>query len=312
MSRWPTESYQLPSLQLKDVLPAVENGLRGNFKEFSVDIAPCPDLRDAPFHLAGEGLCGNERVADIGGPPNLHPLPNFDRIYSLLELTQLMEMPREQGFVLGAGAGPFLDIGNNSEAMPNLSYKEDEVTNLSYYAQVDSDGSASCQLSPSKDCALMCNLFGSDGKSGDVIKITAKNRTGKEDFIECIQNALKEDFGDRTVSIGGVFIITKGKANLHVMPDFSKEPMDTSQVMKWLRFFEMSSPLVCLSVFHSHDPGLDLRMSHTHCFSKHGDGGHYHNDTTPEEVEYKAYFNIAKVIYRIDRPVFDEHSYRGQ
>jgi hypothetical protein len=45
-----------------------------------------------------------------------------------------------------------------------------------------------------------------------------------------------------------------------------------------------------------------LRMEHTHCFSDHGDGGHYHFDTTPENVEYEAYFNIAKIIYRVDLP----------
>ncbi len=27
-------------------------------------------------------------------------------------------------------------------------------------------------------------------------------------------------------------------------------------------------------------------MEHTHFYSEHGEGGHYHNDTTPEEVEY--------------------------
>jgi hypothetical protein len=47
-------------------------------------------------------------------------------------------------------------------------------------------------------------------------------------------------------------------------------------------------------------------MEHTHCFGGdgggEGDGGHYHFDTTPEEVEYEAYFNTAKVVYRVDQP----------
>jgi hypothetical protein len=313
MSKWTTESYSLPSTTLQDILPAISTGLKHNFKDSAVSISACPDLRQALFHLAGEGLCGHERIADVGGPPNLHPLPKFDRKYSLLELTKLMEMPREEGFILGAGAGPFHAIGNNSELMPNLSYKGEEVVNLSYYAQVEKDGSASCQKSPSEDCALMCNLFGCDGKPGDVLKIVAKTRTGKEDFVSCIQMALKDAFGqDHPVSMGGVFLIRRGKAKMHVMPDFSNEPLDTAQMGTWLRFFDMSAPLVCLSVFHSSDPGFDLRMSHTHCFSQHGEGGHYHCDTTPDEVEYEAYFNVAKVVYRIDRPVFEEGAYRGQ
>ncbi|GBN58145.1 Ester hydrolase C11orf54 [Araneus ventricosus] len=53
--------------------------------------------------------------------------------------------------------------------------------------------------------------------------------------------------------------------------------------------------------------GLNLRVEHTHCFSDHGVGGHYHEDTTPEDVEYEGYFNLAETLYRIDQPyeVFD-------
>lgn len=67
--------------------------------------------------------------------------------------------------------------------------------------------------------------------------------------------------------------------------------------------------MVCLSVLHSADPEkLGLRMEHTHCFSTDKDeGGHYHHDSLPdenddEEIEYEAYFNTAKVLYRIDMP----------
>ena len=48
--------------------------------------------------------------------------------------------------------------------------------------------------------------------------------------------------------------------------------------------------------------GLDLRVEHTHCFSTHGEGGHYHHDLTPEEAEYHAFYTIAERLVRIDRP----------
>jgi hypothetical protein len=64
----------------------------------------------------------------------------------------------------------------------------------------------------------------------------------------------------------------------------------------------MSAPLICLSEFVSHDPGLDLRIEHTHCFSNHGEGGHYHYDITPDEVEYHGYYTVAEKIVRIDKP----------
>ena len=82
----------------------------------------------------------------------------------------------------------------------------------------------------------------------------------------------------------------------------------------------MSAPLTCLSVLVSHDPvgnpqclqllstdllflqGLDLRVEHTHCFSDHGEGGHYHYDTTPDEASYVGYYVPGEYIFRIGRP----------
>jgi hypothetical protein len=52
---------------------------------------------------------------------------------------------------------------------------------------------------------------------------------------------------------------------------------------------------------------LDLRLQHFHSFSKHGEGGHYHYDTTPETVEYEGYFNVGHRIVRIDKPIVNEN-----
>ncbi|RFU34280.1 hypothetical protein B7463_g2094, partial [Scytalidium lignicola] len=315
MPSWSVKKHPLSPPPLSELSTVINNALQQSFASVTVSVAPCPDLRLPPFNLASEGLTGCERIADIGGPPNLHPLPKFDRIYSLLEATRLMEMSEEKGFVIGAGAGPFKLLGVNSELMPNLSYelgKGEEgmkVTNLTRFAKVDDSarGGVVCERIPegsgSTDCGLMANLFGSEGRSGDVIKVVAKRRTGEINFTGAIQDALRNHYGDQIVSLGGVFVIRKGKAKLHVMPDFSREPLGYDGVHDWLRFYDMDAPLVCLSVFHSHDvPGWNLRMEHTHCFSDHGQGGHYHYDVTPDEVEYEAYFNTAKCLYRIDQP----------
>lgn len=103
----------------------------------------------------------------------------------------------------------------------------------------------------------------------------------------------------------------------HVMPDFSKEALDEKGVVEWLRFFEWEGKgLVFCATLHSSDPRLGLRGEHTHCFDvedkdggetgdgKEGRGGHYHNDIeeTREVVEYEGYFNVARWIYRVDRP----------
>ena len=88
------------------------------------------------------------------------------------------------------------------------------------------------------------------------------------------------------------------------MPDFSETPLTTdAEVEAWLHFYHAHAPLICLcGSCVSHDPGLDLRVEHTHVFSSHGEGGHYHYDVTPEDAQYTGYFVLAEQIFRIDAP----------
>lgn len=40
-----------------------------------------------------------------------------------------------------------------------------------------------------------------------------------------------------------------------IKPEFSEEPIETDEgVNNWLRFYDVKSPLTCLSVLISHDP----------------------------------------------------------
>ena len=51
--------------------------------------------------------------------------------------------------------------------------------------------------------------------------------------------------------------------------------------------------------------GLDLRLEHSHGFNiDNGQGGHYHYDTTPDVVEYTAYYNIAEGSIRFTKTFF--------
>ncbi|KAF1926873.1 ester hydrolase-like protein C11orf54 [Didymella exigua CBS 183.55] len=299
----PIQRVDLNPPPLHELVDAIKTKMVQNFKSASVTVEECPDLREAPYSLACTGLSGSPRIADVGGQPNLAPTPNFTKKYDLLNIAKLMEMPENQGAMLGAAAGPFHVVGMNSELMPNLAWWSDKLVNETHCARVRDDGSALCEKLDSQDCALMANLFGSAGLPGDVLHITASSRKGSLNFTEVIRKALKDAYGTRTISLGGVFVISRGKAKLHVMPDFSPTPLITDeQKQKWLKFYNMKAPLVCLSVLHSYDPGFDLRIEHTHCFSHHGEGGHYHYDTTPDDVQYEAWFNVAETLYRIDRP----------
>ena len=45
------------------------------------------------------------------------------------------------------------------------------------------------------------------------------------------------------------------------------------EVNQWLKFYTVSAPLTVLSVFVSRDPGLDLRVEHSHGWGEDGAQG---------------------------------------
>ena len=253
----------------------------------------------------------------MGGVPYLVPVAQTDKQpYSLKKIASLLGYEKKAFFV-GAAAGPFHVVGTNSELMPNFSINQEAsspgVKNETHFAKLAGDGSDGKELSYTlhkidSNCDEFCllgNLFLSEGRSdGQIIRISVKGRVTSDNFITAVRKGLQAKYGQQQISMGGVFLIKSGKAKVHVMPAFSKTPLCSDEdVNQWLKYFEASAPLICLTAFHSVDPGQDLRVEHTHCFSTHGEGGHYHYDTTPEEVQYEAYLNLAETVYRIDAPL---------
>jgi hypothetical protein len=306
------DKFPLDPPSLEELAQTLKPALEQNYNTSTISIETCPDLRKPPFHLATQGLSGNERIADVGGQPNLFPEPRLECKFSLPAIAQAMEMDPKGGSLIGAGAGPFHILGTNSELAPNISWQDSfaNINNQTHFAKIDkADGSVRVAKCPSTDCALMVNLFGSAGLPGPVIKISARGRKGAfKSFTECIRQALNSAYGDeRPISLGGAFVIKSGRSHYHVMPDFPEKPFENSkQLNDWLTYHDFDAPIVCLSVLHSADPdkAMGLRMEHTHCFSAGGEnkGGHYHYDEGGEDVEYEGYFNAARAIHRIDRP----------
>lgn len=308
------QSVALSPPSLNELVETLKSPLAANYESAAVSVVDCPDLRQAPFHLATEGISGDEKVADIGGQPNLFPQPQLDRKWSMADIARGIDMSPAKGGFLGAGAGPFHIVGQNCELSPNLGWHGgfDSIANQSRYAEIDrNSGAARMNKSPSLDCALMMNLYGSSGEPGQVIKVTARGRKGTEkSFTECIRKAIAAAYGERIVSLGGVFVIKSGRARYHIMPDFPVDKdlpfKDFDALNNWLTYHDFDGPITCLSVMHSADPGkmLGLRMEHTHAYSPVGKdaGGHYHYDLEGDTVEYEGYFNTAKMLYRVDKP----------
>ena len=300
--KYSTEWKDLHTPPLLDICQHLQEGLTTNFQHVSVQQVDCPDLSERPWSLAAPGICGSPVLLDVGAVPYLIPTPHKDKIYKFEELAT--EIGNKNALIIGAGHCGFQLFGGNGEMMANLKLGEKE--NLqTRVAKVDANGKPNLDVYPVKDFGLLGNFLACDGgQSGKVIKVVVKQRTGSSDFISAIRSILSEKYPDQMVGLGGVFQMKSGKANLHIMPPCNPKPLHTDEdINQWLTFHEMSAPLICLSVFYNRDDDMDLRISHTHCYSEHGDGGHYHYDTTPDIVEYEGYFVVAEKLLRVDRPL---------
>ncbi|XP_039612934.1 ester hydrolase C11orf54 homolog isoform X2 [Polypterus senegalus] len=269
-----TEKLALHVPSLEELCTVLQNGLQESFESVQVSVVECPDLTQHPFSFPVKGICGHPRITDVGGVPYLIPLAQIDKLM------------------------PLIWTENKDRCAVNSSYystvnKKDQTCMLGKYSDKFSD----C------DIALLGNLYACEGNPGKVVQIMATKRTGEYSLVTAMRKTLEKQY-EKPVAMGGTFIIQKGKAKIHIMPpEFSVCPLKTDDdVNNWLKYFEVSAPLICQSVLVSKDPGLDLRVEHTHCFSHHGEGGHYYIDTTPESVEYLGYFLPAEFLYRIDRP----------
>uniref|UniRef100_A0A8C3S539 DUF1907 domain-containing protein n=1 Tax=Chelydra serpentina TaxID=8475 RepID=A0A8C3S539_CHESE len=303
------EKFALHVPSLEELSGVLQNGLKENFADVQVSVVECPDLTNDPFNFPVKGICGKPRIADVGGVPYLVPLVQKDKVYDLNTVAKQIELPG--AFILGAGAGSSRILGVNAEFIPVAQAESEQkpAVNASYTAQINpADGGCLLAKYSNKynDCefGLLANLYASQGQPGKVIEVKANGRTGQHNFVTCMRQIIEKCYGEKPVGIGGTFVLQKGKAKIHIMPpEFSACPLNTDEeVNNWLRFFEMKAPLICQPVLISRDPGFDLRVEHTHCFSHHGEGGHYHNDTTPDSVQYLGYFLPAELLFRIDRP----------
>ncbi|RUS77855.1 hypothetical protein EGW08_014368 [Elysia chlorotica] len=304
MSTLPVQKMCCHVPPLEEVAEVLQKGLAANFAVAEVKVVDCPDLSVAPFNLADKGLCGQPRLVDIGGVDHLKPFPRKDKNYELQKICDLCEMP-SGGLVIGAGAGPNDVFGYNCEFICNARLGGDCPSDKSKISKVKEDGQSLQLDSNSGRFSLMGNFLISEGKPGKVLEVKVSQRTGKQNFVECLHQTLARHYGDgRGVGLGGTFLLQTGKANIHVMPGFLTEAMETEeQTLNWLKFYDMDAPLVHVGEVVSADPqGLHLRQEHFHCFSDHGHAGHYHYDTTPENASYLGYFSLAEALYRIDLP----------
>ena len=305
------EKAKFHQISLKQVSEALKKGLSKNYIEVDVSIVECPDLRK--WDCPAEGISGNQRIIDVGGEPYMHDKRFIGTEFDYEEIAK--RIGSEKSYALGAGSGAMSCLeGHCGELIIN----ENLITNesKSIIAQVDKNNK--CKSTPynHRKHGGLGNIYYSEGKKGDVIKIKIKGRSGEQGSLpQSMRTALIENLErNLSVALGGVFRILNGKIKSHVQPDYADikheyyDPKQMKCVKDFLQFYEPIGPhFQCYSVLWTNDPSggkLDLRESgeHTHFHSYKGaqDAGHYHFDVTPNEIEYECYFNTAEEVHRVN------------
>lgn len=107
------------------------------------------------------------------------------------------------------------------------------------------------------------------------------------------------------MSLGGCFVMRRGTAKVHVMSDFTNDPIRNQQFIDddWLKYFEAKAPFTMMTVLTTVDPpGMNMRLTHTHGHNSEGAttlAGHYHYDTT-QDVEHEGFFVLSERVVRVD------------
>jgi hypothetical protein len=307
------EQASFKKISLEEISDALQNGLSKNFKEVSVSVIDCPNLKD--WDCPAEGMTGNQKITDVGGEPYMHDKKYIGAEFDFKEIAKLIGSEHSYAFGAGSGAMTCLE-GHCGELIINDNF----VTKVSKSIIAMVGKNKECiakDYSASKHGGLG-NIFYTDGKKGKVIKILIKGRSGEQGSLtQAMRSALLENLnlkGNEHLGLAGVFRVLEGKIKSHIQPDYSDikheyyDPKLMKCVKDFLQFYQpVGSELQCYSVFWTGDPtggSMNLRESgehtHFHSYKNRQEAGHYHCDVTPDEIKYECYFNTAEEIYRVN------------
>uniref|UniRef100_A0A7I4YWW2 DUF1907 domain-containing protein n=1 Tax=Haemonchus contortus TaxID=6289 RepID=A0A7I4YWW2_HAECO len=272
----------------------IENALWKNYKNVQVTVDTSPDLSKPPFRMTANGFGKKLSIAEVGGMGNLLPILRKDKLYNT---------EKKSAFVFGPCASPASIVGATGEFIIDANFATSKVAGKITIQHKGHTSPYKMLVFDTPKFDLMANLAISEEQGpGEVVHVKCSERKGEDNLPGCIRKELARHYGPSCVSLAGIFLLLQGKADVHIVPDYPTDNFKSmDEVRKWFHMFNVKAPLVCATVFHSYDPGYNLRMEHTHCYSDHNDGGHYHTDTTPDTVAYEGWFTAAEKIYRVDQ-----------
>ena len=295
--------------ELTSIADALQSGLQDHFASVNVTVVDCPDL--TKIGASASGICGSTKLIEFGGEPYAHNPKYRGTNFDINEMLRACEMPAASVF----GAGMADTEVNNGHCGEMIANSVAGAGNFNRVARVGERRQCIVEPYNSQVCGPIVNLFVSEGRRDQVIRVDVKTRTGEQaSLTQAIRDGLRPITEENDhIGMGGIFKIQDGKVRSHVMPDYDCIDFvyyDTSQekvVRDFLQFYEHMGPdLLCFCTLWTGDPtggDLNLRSSGEHTHFYHVDdaaqqAGHYHGDITPDIVHYVGYFNLAEKIVR--------------
>ena len=303
--------FDIPPLQ--KIADALNIGLKENYKEVTVKVVDCPNLKN--WGCPAEGISGNEKIIDVGGEPYMHDPEFIGTEFNYEEISK--KIGSEKSYALGAGSSAMSCMDGHCG---ELTINENLITSesKSLVARVGKNKECIVEKYLERKHGGLSNIYFSDGRAGKVIQLKIKVRIGKQGSLsQSMRSALIKHMpikNNKHVALGGVFRVLKGKIKSHVQPDYKDikveyyDPKQMKCIKDFLQFYQpVGSELQCYTVLWTGDPSggnLNLRESgehtHFHSYNHNKDAGHYHFDVTPNEIEYEGYFNMPKEVYRVN------------
>jgi hypothetical protein len=81
------EEANFKKVSLEEISKALQKGLSKNFKEVTVSVIQCPNLKE--WDCPAEGMSGNQKITDVGGEPYMHDKKYIGAEFDFKEIAKL-------------------------------------------------------------------------------------------------------------------------------------------------------------------------------------------------------------------------------
>ena len=183
------EKARFKEISLDKISEALQKGLSKTFKEVTVSIVDCPNLKD--WDCPAEGMSGNQKITDVGGEPYMHDKKHIGAEFDFKEVGKLIGSEHSYAFGAGSGAMSCLE-GHCGELVINDNFANKESKSI--IAMVGENKECIAKNYSASKHGGLGNIFYTDGKRGKVIKILVKGRSGEQGSLtQAMRAALLEN-----------------------------------------------------------------------------------------------------------------------